>query len=124
MSAKIAGINAPPEWTYWTLDMAPPSVFTETHPISKTIVYDGSILGGGISPGGDTIREIRVFIDVNSYPVATFTPAGVIEDGKSYLFDFSTGILSGGIPETKLLPYLIIGGAFAVMVVAIIKRRK
>ena len=124
MSAKIRGINAPPEWTYWTIEMAPPAVFVQTEPIEKTIVYDGSILGGGIPPGGDTIREIRAFIDVSGYPVATFTPAGVIEDGKNYVFDFSTGIMSEGNGKTKLLPFILIGGGLAVVLVVAKRRGK
>ncbi len=124
MSAKIRGINAPSDWTYWTIEMAPPSIFIETQPIGKAITYDGSIIGDGIAPGGDTIREIRAFIDVNALPVATFAPVGVIEDGKNYLFDFSTGILSEGKVRTKLLPLILIGGGLAVVVVAAIKRRK
>ncbi len=124
MSAKIKGINAPPEWTYWTIEMAPPAVFVQTKPIGKAITYNGSILGEGIPPGGDVIREIRVFIDVNSFPVATFTSVGVIQDGENYLFDFETGMLSEGVVKASLLPLALISGGFAAIVLAASKLRK
>lgn len=97
MSAKIRVTNSLPEWTYWTLEMAPPAVFALTAPINRGITYDGSIVDGGIAPGGDAISEIRVFIDIAALPVQTFHPVGVIEDGKSYVFDFETGTLSEGV---------------------------
>lgn len=124
MSAKISGINAPPEWTYWTIEMVQPIIFVQTKPIGKTIAYNGDIRGGGISPGGDVIREIRVFIDINSFPVATFAPVGVIEDGKSYLFDFNTGILSEGKIKSALLPLILIGGGLVAVVLIANKRSK
>jgi len=112
MSARIRVINAPPEWTYWTLEMAPPVVFTETVQINKAITYDGSIVDGGIAPGGDAIFEIRVFIDINALPVQTFHPTGLIEDGKSYVFDFETGTLEEGVAPAGCLP------AFGVVLLA------
>jgi len=120
MSARIRVINADPEWTYWTLEMAPPVVFTETVRINRAITYDGSILGGGIAPGGDAISEIRVFIDINALPVQTFHPTAVIEDGKSYVFDFETGTLSEGVaPAGCALPaFGTVLAALAAIVVA------
>lgn len=118
MSARIRVINAPPEWTYWTLEMAPPAVFTETAPINRAITYDGSIVDGGIAPGGDAISEIRVFIDINALPVQTFHPTGVIEDGKSYVFDFETGTLSEGVALAGCLPaFGVVLAALAAIVV-------
>jgi len=104
VSARIRVINADPEWTYWTLEMAPPVVFTATEPINRAITYDGSIGDGGIAPGGDAISEIRVFIDIAALPVQTFQPAAVIEDGKSYVFDFETGTLSEGVARAGCAP--------------------
>ena len=119
MSARIRGINAAPEWTYWTLEMAPPVVFTETVPINRAITYDGSIVDGGIAPGGDAISEIRVFIDIAALPVQTFHPTGVIEDGKSYVFDFETGTLSEGVALAGCaLPAFAVVLALAAIVVA------
>ncbi|GAJ17266.1 unnamed protein product [marine sediment metagenome] len=116
MSAKIRGVNALPEWTYWTLEMAPPAVFTETVPINKAITYDGSILGGGIAPGGDAISEIRVFVDISALPVASFPMPGILEDGKNYVFDFETGTLGEGVvPAGCALPI----AAFLLSLVAI-----
>lgn len=124
MSAKIKGINAPPEWTFWTIEMAQPVIFAWTEPINKAIIYDGDIRGGGIPPGGDTIREIRAFIDINALPVATYTPVGIVEDGKSYLFDFQTSILREGKIKSAFFPLILIGSAIGAVVLITKKRRK
>jgi len=94
MSAIIQGVNAPVDWTYWTVEMASPVVFTQTVPIGTAIEYSGSITGEGISAGGDAIHEIRAFIDINALPVATFQPTSLIQDGGIYTFDFETGLMS------------------------------
>ena len=107
MSAKIKGKNYPPEWSHWTIELAPPVSFVITEAINQPIIIE-------LTPGGARIQEIRVFSDISGPPAFTFTSNVSLEDGKQYTYDFEQRQMIETIPIWRplLIIAAVLGSAF------------